>query len=106
MAKIKGTTGVWLSDSYYGPDDIKRDGPKCVGKLSYIDYDMSKSAGWVKIGTAEITLNLISDDQMVANKVESLKTEIQTIRATSENAITQLQAKIQSLLALTNEVKS
>lgn len=100
MEKIKGTTDVWLAGDFYGPDDIKRDGPKCVSRLNYTSNDMA-SSGWVKIGTAEITLSLISDEKMVANKVESLKAEIHEIRATSENAITRLQAKIQSLLAIT-----
>lgn len=105
MAQIKGKTTVWLSGSYYGPDDLKKDGSKAVGKLSYSDHDMTEQ-GWTKIGTAQITLDLIDDEQMVANKVVSLNAEIRKIRANSENAITELQAKIQSLLAITNEVKS
>lgn len=102
MKKIEGTIGVWLAGDGYGPEEIKRDGAKAINKLQFSNLDMS-SHGWTRIGTAEVTLSLMSEDKMVESKVASMRAEIQSIRATSENAITRLQEKIQSLLAITNE---
>lgn len=102
MEKIKGTTGVWFTNEFYGPDELKRDGSKAVHRLGYAKDDSKMDAhGWTRIGTAHITLDLMSDEKMVESKVASMQAEITKIRATSENAITRLQEKIQSLLAIT-----
>lgn len=99
MKKISGTTSVWITNDYYGPAEIKRDGAKCVGKLSYCDHDMT-STGWTKIGKAQITLDLLSDEKMVESKVASIQAEITRVRADAENTITQLAEKLNSLLAI------
>ena len=103
MAKITGRTKVWITGEYYGPDDIKRDGPKCVGRLTYCEHDMSAS-GWSYIGTAEITLDLVDDKIMVDNKIETLRAEVKSIKAKAEMQATALEGKIQQLLAICNEV--
>ena len=101
---VKGTTGVWITSDHYGPDEIKRDGAKAIQRLGYSSPDSGMAQhGWTLIGTAHITLDLLSDEKMVESKVASMQAEIIKIRATSENAITRLQEKIQSLLAITNE---
>jgi len=52
---------------------------------------------------ADITLTLIDEDQMVANKVESLRQEITKTRADAEMKVRLLEGKVQSLLAITHE---
>lgn len=104
-APITGTVKVWLTNDHYGPDDIKRDGSKCIGKLGYFNGDMTLS-GWTQIGEADITLRLVSDDAMVANKVSALREEIKSVRAEAEATVTRLEGRVQQLLAITNEVKS
>ena len=105
MKKIKGTTGVWITSEYYGPDEIRRDGAKAIKRLGYAAKDSGMEGhGWTLIGTAHITLDLLTDKKMVESKVDSIQAEITKIRATSENAITRLTEKLNSLLAITNEV--
>ena len=104
-APITGTTKAWLCNDIYGPDDIKREGSKCVDRLGYSDQDMSRH-GWTLIGEADITLRLVSDDTMVGNKVAALREEIKAVRANAEAKATALESKVQQLLAITNEVKS
>lgn len=104
MKTITGITKAWITGDYYGPAEIARDGPKAVAHLGYSDNDMS-SHGWTCIGEAEITLRMVSDDEIISNKVTALRKEIQTVRADAEAKATQLERKVQELLAITNEVQ-
>jgi len=102
MKTITGTTKAWFTNDIYGPDDLAREGAKLLGALGYINNDMT-AHGWSCIGTADITLTLIDEDQMVANKVESLRQEITKTRADAEMKVRLLEGKVQSLLAITHE---
>ena len=104
MAKITGKTKVWASE-FYGPADIKRDGAKCVQRLTYTDCDMSgSSCGYSLVGTAEITIDFVDEQIMVDNKIEALRAEVKSIKAKAEMEATALEGKIQQLLAICNEV--
>lgn len=105
MEMITGTVKAWFTNDWYGPEELKRDGIKAVGFLGYSNSDMS-THGWTCIGTAEITITLVDQNQMVANKVEALRKEITKTRADAEMKARGLEEKVQQLLAITNEVKS
>jgi hypothetical protein len=59
--------------------------------------------GWSKVGTAAITVEIADTDALIANKVESLKAELQAHRSNSQVKENELQDKISKLLAITYE---
>jgi hypothetical protein len=103
MSALKTTLTVWLTGESYGPEDLKREPERVVRILGYSAVDMS-ACGWSRVGTAEVEITLDDVDQMVSNKVDALRKEIAKTRANAEFRAVQLEAKVQQLLAITNEV--
>jgi hypothetical protein len=64
---------------------------------------MHAPEGWSKVGTATITVEIADTDALIANKVESLKAELQAHRSNSQVKENELQDKISKLLAITYE---
>jgi hypothetical protein len=90
------TTKVWLTaHSPLGPEDLAT--IDRVDDLYLGGLDMSH-AGWTIVGTAEVKVTMISDnDQLVANKVTALRAEAQKIRAEAEAKAIRIEDKIQQL---------
>lgn len=103
MNQIKTSLNVWLTGDHYEHDDLQREPDRLVRILGFSAVDMT-DCGWSKVGTAEVLITLDDTDQMVANKVEALRKEITKVRAYAEFKAVQLEAKVQQLLAITNEV--
>jgi hypothetical protein len=102
MKTITGKTKVWLSD-IWGPQDLQgngREGDRVVGRPMYSDTDLSKS-GFTYVGEAEITLHILDDDKIVANKIDALKAEKQNVIAEAQLKANKIEERIQSLLAIT-----
>ena len=59
---------------------------------------------WIRIGTAEITVEIVDESQMLRNTVSALRTEQRSVRAEAEKRATDIDRQIQQLLAITNEV--
>lgn len=67
------------------------------------DVDM-QTAGWLKVGTAEITLTTtMSHNEMVLSMVQTQEAKIKKIQADAENEINNLRRKIMDLQAITFE---
>ena len=60
--------------------------------------------GYALIGTGEVESSFFSRAEIQNNAIEALKTQVQKIKAEAEKEITNLNEKIQQLLAITNEV--
>lgn len=90
---------AWISNDFYGPDDIVRDGPKAAERLAYQQHDMS-SIGWTPVGYADITLHLDDQDKLVQNKLDALRSQKTKIQADAANEVTAIDRKINELLAL------
>lgn len=100
---ITGTTKAWITEhSTARPEDIAEGNPQLVKWLAYSDHDMS-TEGWALIGEAQITINLPSVNEVVTNRVASLRQQITNVRAEAENKATQLEREVQELLAITYE---
>ena len=104
MKPAKATTNAWLYDVCYGPQHLIGAKPKAL--VDMLSYGGKKGEGWTLVGTAEITVKLVSEDRMVVNKIESLRREITTTRADAELKVQKIEQQVQQLLAITNEVKS
>lgn len=69
--------------------------------IGFAEWDMS-SAGWIRIGTATIHLDLIDPKDTVAAQVESLEAQCKKVMADSEATLTILRSRINDLLAIEN----
>ena len=67
----------------------------CHGDSSYF-----KEQGFAPIGTATVTIELHTNDQIMAAKIEALQAQLQTVRAENqqrENAILDKISKLQAI---------
>ena len=101
--EITGTTTAWLTHEYTTLRNIKEaavtDANRAVSMPTYTSNDMTEH-GWVKVGTATITVTLDDPDKINAAQVEALRKEQHHLRAVTEMKLTQLEGRIQSLLCL------
>lgn len=100
---MKLSKQVYLSDSaqkYMKSSDMTD--PDNSRWFSYYTEDMSHH-GFILIGKAEIEIELLTPAEINNSAVETLKAQVQEVRAKAEKDVTQLQDKINQLLAITNE---
>lgn len=92
--------GVWLTE-YADPNGLKNSSTDShfMRSISVSSHDM-KSAGWTKVGTATISVELIPEKQMVTNKVDALNAQLQKERADSEVKCNRILEQISKLQAL------
>lgn len=94
-------TAWMVAGSPLGPDDFKCPGSMNLGSLTYSDgrLDMTK-AGWTRIGTATVTLELPSVNAVIEAKVGALRAEITQTRAEAEAKVNYIESQISNLLAI------
>lgn len=103
--KITGTARVWTTSKWQNIDVINHQisegkNNEAISAMGYTDHDMSDSAGWSEVGTAEITVTFFPIDAIVAKELDGLKTQLQKVRAENqerENAILDQISKLQAL---------
>lgn len=100
MRTITGQAVAWLSQ-HGNPRDLNAEADAVVARVYYTSQtnDMSDQ-GWTRIGVADITLTLATEDEIVAGKVECLRVEQKAIRARAEAENTRIEGAIQKLLAI------
>lgn len=86
--------------------------------LSMNDYDKAKDVAqflffkdkptgeYTLVGKADISITFSPRADIVANKVDVLRTELQTVRAKAQLKANEIEQQIQNLLAITNEVSA
>lgn len=105
--KFTGKVKVWLTSSYTSYEDFERmyergEFDVLASCFHYTNLDMAGKDSWVLVGTSEITVELFSKEHIVEEKIDSMRAEIQAIRAVAQMKVEQLEEKIQSMLALPN----
>jgi len=97
--KYSGTINAFITNSYTTPEDIaKREDP--LDSMSYYSGDLEID-GWVKVGTAEITVTMHDNSKVLQGMVDAIDKHIQTTYAEAESKINLLKQKKQELLAIT-----
>lgn len=96
---ITARTKAWFTGDHVGPEDLKHDPVHAVSSVSYYAGDMSKH-GWSLVGVAEITLHVESEEVLIDNKVAALRQELTNVRAEAQLKATELEGRIQKLLAI------
>ena len=94
MKTITGTTCAWLNEH-----SAARNSSVEIQNMSFAEHDMT-SFGWVKIGTAEISVELFDDKEIVVNKLAVLDEAEKRVKADAENKLTEIERQRQQLLAI------
>ena len=95
------TAAAWLVSPEWASPGDEQDPMRLTYTSEKIDM---KDHGWLKVGTAEITLtSTMSQKEMVLSMVETQESKIKKIQADAENEINNLRRKIMDLQAITFE---
>lgn len=96
---ITGEITAWLTDS--GNPDVLRGKPEdALNVMAFSIYDSMEQHGWTRVGKATITVDVVDEKQLVENKVASLRTMKATVMAEATATATEIERKIQNLLAI------
>lgn len=102
--EVTATVTAYVSPhSSLSPADLAK--PGSVSNLTFWGKHMDDSAakmGYTKVGTAQITVTLIEQNELIANKIEALKGEAAGIRAEATAKCTRIEKQIQNLLCIEN----
>jgi hypothetical protein len=92
---------AWLTKhSRLSPEEIANaTGEQLVDSVSFTNLDMA-SNGYTKIGTATIEFDLIDRNEMIDNKIVSLRAELQGVKADAQVKVQKLEDQLNSLLAI------
>ena len=99
MSDIK----IYVSDwglGYINVSDLSD--PKNDVHLTFTNADMTK-CGYTQVGTGQIECSFFTRDEIQQGAIDSLKVQVQKVKAEAEQEVTKLNEKIQQLLAITNE---
>ena len=99
--QIKGRIDAWITNCGYpaAADLFTADEAEIINDIFYSTVDMSDS-GWVKVGTAEITIKLDELPDVASNQVAALRSKLEEMRAEHQLQQTALQERINNLLAI------
>lgn len=99
MTNITGKLKAWLPEySSLRPDQINT--PEAIEQMVFTKHDM-RDSGWTYVGEAIIAIDVIlSPEQLIASKIETLKAQQNKIRAEAQERVNQLEAMVQNLLAI------
>lgn len=98
---ITATVPAWITSSSFDPRkliDGKAD--EIIGALNYYSLGDMTDLGWVKCGTAEITLTIHDEKEIIGNKISALKAEKAAVLADAEAKATRIDGMIQELLCI------
>jgi len=92
---------AYLTNEYLSLDTIlgMHDESDAISNLTFYNKDMTQH-GWVNVGTADIEVTFITREEALQNQVESLKAKKASIIAEATEKATEIDERIQSLLAL------
>lgn len=101
---ITAEIGAWLMPTE-SLSILKEEPARIVDALSYCNNDM-KSCGWTYVGKATISVEIAGEDELVANKVQSIRQQITEVRIETESKVARLEDELKKLLALTYDKPS
>lgn len=104
MKTITATVPAWITGNAYLLHEINAMTPeRAVSALAFFhpfNEDGSGPNGWVKVGTAEITVTFDDEAEITGQQITHLRAAQQKVKADCEVALNQLEGQIQSLLAI------
>lgn len=76
--------------------------PKNAPYFVFTSANMN-NCGYTQVGTGEVNCSFFSRDEIQQGAIDSLKAQVQEVKAKAEKEVTKLNDKINQLLAITNE---
>jgi len=109
--KVTSTINAYLTNTTYRQEGFMRaaqagDHKGVIANLSYCATEGMEEQGWVKVGEASITIEIIDEDAIRLGFVESLKEKKAKILANAQFEAMRIDEQIQNLLAITYEAMS
>lgn len=94
---VTGNMRAWLTahNASSNPEDLEN--------LHFTNYDMATN-GWIEVGSADITVTLVSREEFTRAQIATLKQQRREIEAKAAAALNEIDSRIQNLLALPAEV--
>lgn len=93
MKTVNGQLLAWLSAYQLNED------PSNLTSLTFSNQDMSE-CGWTQVGTAEISVTLLEDSEILSGKLSSLDEAEKRVKADAQNKLTEIERQRQQLLAI------
>lgn len=100
---MKVTATAYLgSSSLMSPEALHNATPEdLVSNLTFRDESpFWVEIGYTKVGTVKIDIELAPQNDMINNKIDSLRAEMQMVKAESQKKVQDIAVKIQNLLAI------
>ena len=101
MSTKTGTVSVWLTDAERA--NQIRQLPLHAFWIGPTNSTMD-SVGWIKVGTAEITVTYLPTEQQIEKAAGQIREQMAEAAAKHQAMQTELQRRLNDLLAITNEV--
>ena len=106
--RITGTMGVLVAP--YAGFDPAHPEESAFNTLTKVDLDSDGQVssywagqGYIQVGTAKIEIELMQRDEINNGAVVALRKQKAAVLARAQNEATEIEQRIQSLLAITNE---
>lgn len=96
---ITGKIYAYLTE-YGDPERLRGKDDEAITELTFCYSDDMETCGWTKVGKATVTVKLVDEKQIIENKVESLRTQKACVMAEATAQATEIERKIQNLLAI------
>ena len=98
MRTITGTILAAINPDWLTTDELMKKSPEdALGCLSLYKTVLD---GHTRVGTAQITVTIDDDKEIIGGMVDSLRAERKRVQANAEVALNRLDERIQSLLAI------
>lgn len=101
------TIDAYLVHSWRRPADLEALGQEVlVHELGFSGSDMSHIKGWLKVGTADITVHLLSEGAMVASELAALTKQREEAAKAFADTVRAIDDRITKLTAIGCEVQA
>ena len=102
--QIKFKQSAYLNLKYISIQDVI-DG-HCTPMMAGADGSgYFESQGYVRIGTANVTLEISSEDEIASHKIAALQSQLQTVRAENQQRENAILDQISKLTAISHDAK-
>ena len=93
MKTITGQIGAWLSSYNVNAD------PSDVNNLFFANSDMTTN-GWVRVGDATVTVELVSDTDLLTGQLAMLEEAERRVKADAQANLNEIEGQRQRHLAI------
>lgn len=100
MKTITATVAAWIPD--FRDDALDGTAERVVSQVAYSSNNMT-TAGWTRIGEADITIRIVDEDALVQGQIASLEKQRAAVLADAQQKCNYINDRISKLQALTYE---